>query len=208
MNYDSPKQLPQQQQQPDEDNFAIDLVKVLLFGTLGCFGVYTAFIIAGTIFDQFLDGDLKLIAAAVLAIAIPVLTALGENSQKESGKTARGPLERTARVFIGVSIFSFMTAILLSLTMPGNICGQLRTNPNWFLKKDDRLYGPPTAFEDLNRRYSIVLSDLIEQATRPLGLYEDRTYRAELVPTQPDGACVAWDVEMASGRLLDRAIGA
>ena len=184
MNQFHPSQPPQQthKPQPQEDGVGtliLNVILMLMYGVLAAWAVFTAFLVAGSVFDQFLDGDLKFAAALVLAVGIPILTALGENSQKEGREKVRGPLERVHRVFIGAAIFSFMAAILLSMTMAGNVVGQLRSNPVWFLAQDARAYGPPPPMEDYTRRYSIVLSDLIEQVATPLGLYEWTPYRAD-----------------------------
>lgn len=184
MNQFHPSKQPQaaKKPQPAEDGIGelvLNVVLALMYGVLATWAVFTTFLIAGTVFDQFLDGDLKFSAALVLAVGIPILTALGENSQKEGREKVRGPLERVHRVFIGSAIISFMAAILLSMTMAGNVVGQLRSNPVWFLAQDARAYGPPPPLEDFTRRYSVVLSDLIEQVATPLGLYEWTPYRAE-----------------------------
>lgn len=171
--------------QPKDDGLSgliLDVVLALFYGVLATWAVFTTFLIAGTVLDQFLDGDLKLFLALSLAVGIPLLTALGENSRREGYNKVLTPLERVHRVFIGSAIISFMAAILFSLTMAGNVVSQLRNNPVWFLAQDDRAYGPPPPLEDFTRRYSIILSDLIEEATTPLGLYEWQPYRADNSP--------------------------
>ncbi len=176
---------PQQTQKPQSNEeegvgaLILNVVLALMYGTLAVWAVFTTFLVAGSVFDQFLDGDLKFAIALVLAVGIPILTALGENSQKEGREKVRGPLERVHRVFIGSAIISFMAAFLFSMTMAGNVVGQLRSNPVWFLTQDARAFGPPPPMEDITRRYSIVLSDLIEQVATPLGLYEWTPYRAD-----------------------------
>ncbi len=184
MNQFHPSQQPPQAKkpQPEEEGVGaliLNVILALMYGTLAVWAVFTTFLVAGSVFDQFLDGDLKFAIALVLAVGIPILTALGENSQKEGREKVRGPLERIHRVFIGSAIMSFMAAILFSMTMAGNVVGQLRSNPVWFLAQDTRAYGPPPPLEDFTRRYSIVLSDMIEQIATPLGLYEWTPYRAD-----------------------------
>lgn len=183
MNQFQPSQQPQQARkpQPEEEGIGaliLNVILALMYGILAVWAVFTTFLVAGSVFDQFLDGDLKFAIALVLAVGIPLLTALGENSQKQGREKVRGPLERVHRVFIGSAIISFMAAILFSLAMAGNVVGQLRNNPVWFLTQDARAYGPPP-LEDFTRRYSIVLSDIIEQVATPLGLYEWKPYRAD-----------------------------
>lgn len=174
-----PQPRPAQPQEEGVASLIFDVILVLLYGILATWAVFTTFLIAGTVLDQFLDGDLKLVLALVLAVGIPILTSLGENSRKQGREKVYGPLKRLHRIFIGSAIISFMAAIMLSMTMSGNVVSQLRNNPVWFIAQDARAYGPPPPLEDFTRRYSIVLSDLIEQSATQLGLYKWQPYRAD-----------------------------
>ncbi|MFU8806371.1 MAG: hypothetical protein ACNA8W_21345, partial [Bradymonadaceae bacterium] len=166
-----------------DENVAVDLLRLGFFTFLAIFGLYVTFIISATIFDKFLDGSLKLIATCVLAIAIPLTTALGENSQKERFHVVTRPVDRLVRVCIGSAIISFMSALLITIAMSGTVTHQLRYNANWFLDDESETVQEPSGLAKLNYEFSTALADMVETSTRAIGIYEGVSAQSDSAPT-------------------------
>jgi hypothetical protein len=164
--------------------FVFEFVRIALFGVVAAIGLYIAFLVVSTIFGHFLSGDLKLVASLILASAIPLLTALGENSKRERFEVVDKPYDRVVRVFVGTAIFSFGTAVICSLAMSGAVVHELRTFPNWFLSDSQR----QTSFGDFNAKVSLGLAQVVEEATSAIGIYEGKSHadtRAKTGPSKP-----------------------
>jgi eukaryotic-like serine/threonine-protein kinase len=168
-----------------EDATFSDTLRIVVFGCIALFGIYLAFIVSGTIFDAFLNGFQKLFASALLAIAIPLLTALGENSQKERFHVVTRPADRIVRVCVGSAIFSFMTAILIGFAMSGTVTHQLRYNSNWFLKDDAPTLEESRGLALINYRLSTNVADIVETVTSAMGIYEGVPTLQDAQPTTP-----------------------
>lgn len=158
---------PSEQADDDLTGFTVGMVKIVIFGSIAAIGVYISFLTIGTIFGEFLRGQLRFYGALILALAIPLLTALGENSQKERFEVVERPVDRIARVFIGTAIFSFGASILVCFAMSGQVVKELRRTPNWFMSdQTDR-----SKLGDLNDRFSEGIAFVVEAGTRAVGVY-------------------------------------
>ncbi|MFP4599793.1 MAG: serine/threonine protein kinase [Persicimonas sp.] len=169
--------------EPEQDtstDFVVEFLRMGLFGLVAGIGLYVAFLVVSTIFGQFLSGQLKLIATLILAAAIPLLTALGENSKRERFEVVDNPYDRIVRVFVGTAIFSFGTAVLCTLVMSGAVVHELRTYPNWFMTDSQR----NSAAGELNYKVSLGLAQVVEEATTAIGIYSGKPH-GDTGPTQP-----------------------
>lgn len=148
----------------EEDSFAIDLVAFLLSAVLAVWAVYTTFIVMGALLSSVFDrGELRFAGALILALIIPITTAMGANSRKEG---ARG-IQRFTRVAIGASILSVGCAAIVALTMADKVVPRLEADPNWFLDNPDSIHGTP----GLNRRYSGIIAQMSCRVAGDAGLY-------------------------------------
>jgi serine/threonine protein kinase len=152
--------------------FVLEFLRLAIFGLVAAVGLYVAFLVVSTIFGHFLSGQLKLIASLILAAAIPVLTALGENSKRERFEVVENPYDRIVRVFVGTAIFSFGTAVICALAMSGAVVYELRQFPNWFMTDSQR----HSAFGEFNAKVSLGLAQVVEEATSAIGIYEGKTH--------------------------------
>ncbi|MGM0557539.1 MAG: serine/threonine-protein kinase [Myxococcota bacterium] len=171
---------PSEKVDDDLGGFTVGMVKIVLFGSLAAIGVYISFLTIGMIFGEFLRGQLRFYGALILAIAIPLLTALGENSQKERFEVVERPVDRIARVFIGTAIFSFGASILVCFAMSGQVVKELHRSPNWFMSDQmDR-----SKLGNLNDKFSEGLAFVVEAGTRAVGVYNGPDTGA-MAPDQP-----------------------
>lgn len=176
-----------EKQADDSTIFALEFLRLALFGIVAAIGLYVAFLVVGTIFGHFLSGSLKLIASLVLAAAIPVLTALGENSKRERFEVVENPYDRAVRVFVGTAIFSFGTAVICALAMSGAVVYELRSYPNWFLTDSQR----HSSFGDFNAKVSLGLAQVVEEATSAIGIYEGKTHANTPASKKPKAPTIA-----------------
>ncbi len=176
----SPEERLRKPAEDESTSFTIEFLRMSLFGLVAGIGLYVAFLVVSTIFGQFLSGQLKLIATLILAAAIPLLTALGENSKKERFEVVDNPYDRIVRVFVGTAIFSFGTAVLCALVMSGAVVHELRTYPNWFMTDSQRNSAPG----EINYKVSLGLAQVVEEATTAIGIYSGKPH-GDTGPIQP-----------------------
>ena len=176
-NSDDSKTRPQQGQTTSME-FAFQFFRMALFGLIALIGLYLSFILVGPIFGHFVSGTLKLVATAILASAIPLLTALGENSKRERFDVIDNPYDRITRVFIGTAIFSFGTGVLCSLAMSGGVVHDLRKFPNWFLNDAQKV----SKVGLLNEQISLGIAQVVEDVTTALGIYSGVDHSGDDAP--------------------------
>ncbi len=169
---------PATAREPEEESdlaFAFRITKICSLFILAAFFVYTAFIIVGAMVGGFLDGYIRIAVAAILALAIPLFTALGENSHKERFEVVERKSDRLLRVLLGTTIFAAVPVFIVSLAMPGQITEYLRGDPNWMLEPNPAIDYEPTPASELNAHFSLTIADMIEDGTRAVGLYDGTT---------------------------------
>lgn len=174
---DEDPRLRPQKEQTSSLEFAFQFLRLTVFGLTALIGLYLSFILVAPLFGHFLSGTFKLIATAILASAIPLLTALGENSKRERFDVIDKPYDRIIRVFVGTAIFSFGTGILCSLAMSGSVVNDLRKFPNWFLNDAQRV----SKAGQLNEKISLGVAQIVEEATTAIGIYEGVSHDNEPV---------------------------
>ena len=164
--------------EPEEESdlaFTVKVVKMCLLFILATFFVYTAFIVTGAMVGEWIDGYMRIAVAGALALAIPLFTALGENSHKERFEVVERKSDRILRVLIGTAIFAAAPVLIISLVMPGHITEYLRGDPNWMLEPNPAVDYEPTPMTQLNERMSFTIADMIEDGTTVIGLYDGTT---------------------------------
>lgn len=170
-----------QKGQTTSAEFAFAFVRMTVFGVLALVGLYLSFILIAPIFGHFVSGTLKLAATAILSAAIPVLTALGENSKRERFEVIDKPYDRITRVFVGTAIFSFGTGVLCSLVMNASIVHDLRKFPNWFLTDAQQV----SKVGELNEKVSLGVALVVEEATTVIGIYSGQPHDTKTVAPRP-----------------------
>ncbi len=164
---------------PEEEEsgiaFAFKVAKLCFLGTVATFFVYISFLVVAALIAEYVDGYLRVAIAGGVAIAIPLFTALGENSQKERFEVVEKPSDRIARVFIGTTIFAAVPVVIMSFVMPGTILDELRNNPNWVFEPNPTVNYEPTAATEINERIVFAVADLIEDITTAVGVYDGAT---------------------------------
>ncbi|RAL25400.1 hypothetical protein DL240_04095 [Lujinxingia litoralis] len=172
---------------PDEHliSFAFTVIKLIFLGILAAFFCYLTFIVTGALLGDFTQGPLKLGVASVLALSIPIFTALGENSQKERFHVVKRPTDRLARVFMGTSIFAAAACIIMAFAMSGRVTDFLRNDPNWFFRENVDVNFEPTPTTEANRTLSFTLADGVEVAMTKIGLYDGQPTVAQGAPGEP-----------------------
>src|SRR5690554_3316977 len=174
---EDPRLRPQKEQTSSLE-FAFQFLRLTVFGLIALIGLYLSFILVAPVFGHFLSGTFKLIATAILASAIPLLTALGENSKRERFDVIDKPYDRIIRVFVGTAIFSFGTGILCSLAMSGSVVNDLRKFPNWFLNDAQRV----SKVGQLNEKISLGVAQVVEDVTTALGIYSGVDHSGDDAP--------------------------
>lgn len=159
--------------------FVFDTLKLLGLGALALFGVYVSFLLIGSMFEGWLAGSLRMLAALSLALAIPILTAIEETSDRERFRVMRRRVNRIARTLVSTCILSLASGTLVSIAMPKKVVTELRTHPNWFLSETNRR----TSTASLNKSISRRVADVVATATGALGLYTPGPFDKE--PTVP-----------------------
>lgn len=153
--------------------FAAAIIKICLLATLAVSFLYLAFLSLGALVGRIVDDNMiRIVISAAVALAIPIFTALGENSQKERFDVVVKPTDRLVRIFLGTTIFAAATAFLISITMPGTVTEHLRNDPNWMFQHTRGLNYEPTAVTMMNRRVSAGLADVVEAGTSAIGRYD------------------------------------
>jgi len=177
---------PEKPRQPvvrDEDDlltFSLDIVKILtLFSVAGVVG-YVLFLIVGAAIGKYVDGTWRLVGSAVLVGLIPLVTAIGESSQRERFRVVERTTDRLQRILLGSLVFFIASGIIVSTVAVDNIVRNLRTSPNWFLSEN----APPTKFRSMNRDLSHSLSNLVGSGMAAVGLYDER--RGPIKPVVPE----------------------
>ncbi len=151
----------------DESALAFGLLtaKLCFLGTMAAFFVYTAFLVTGALIGTLTDGPIRLGVALCVGVAIPLFTALGENSQKERFEVVDRTTDRIGRVFIGSSVFAAAAIIIISFAMPANVTDNMRSDPNWMFSPDTQRSG----LVSLNENISYTVADMIHRATFDIG---------------------------------------
>ena len=176
----------QKRDQEVASSFAFDTLKITFFALIAVFGVYTAFILIGTMFGEFLGGQMRIFATLILCLAIPVLTALGETSDRERFRVVQRRINRVTRALIATAILSCASGALVSLAMPNTVVAGLRSNPNWFLSGQMSA----SSLGEANRKISGTYANLVAVSTGALGLYNPvpgDNKKAPAKPTSPTG---------------------
>jgi serine/threonine-protein kinase len=163
----------QQRQRETLMSFAGDIFKITLVTALGAFSIYISFLLIGAMFarlgGQFeIGGTVRIILSAVLALALPTLTAIGEVANRGQRGVVRRASSRITRVMIATMVMSFATGVLVTLVMPKTVIGEMRTNPNWFLSSTE----DSSSISSLNADFSRRFADIIAKTTAGIGLYE------------------------------------
>lgn len=202
----TPRDVEKQQQERREAEKAaeenIDLVttgfigaKLVVLGVLAVFFVYAAFVILGALVGELIEGKIRLAITAGLSLAIPLFTALGENSQKERFEVLERSSARFRRVFIGTAIFSAATAFVICFTAPVQVIGNLRADPNWMFNQPHVGSSSDTPHLELNQKLSYGIADTVHTIAIDNGWYgvissDDHHIRSPgddelVVPPQP-----------------------
>ena len=181
---------PRRSQAEDEDDestaaFGFKVAKLCFLGSLAGFFIYVAFLVIGALISDFTEGYLRIAVAGGVAVAIPLFTALGENSQKERFEVVERTSDRIARVFIGSAIFAAVPLVIVSFVMPGHITEQMRADPNWLYEPRPGVDYEPTALTEINQRISWAVADMIEEATTAVGVYDGSSVDDDDEPRRP-----------------------
>ena len=148
----------------EESTFGADLVAFIVSSILAAWAMYTTFLVMGALAAAVLERfELRAAVAMLLAVVIPVITAMGMNSRKEG---AEG-IQRLTRVNIGASIFAAGCAVIVCLTMADKVVSKLTFDPNWFLDNPEAQTGTPAT----NRKYSNIVADMACKSAHAIGTY-------------------------------------
>ncbi len=148
----------------EEGSFTSDVIAFVLSSILAIWGVYTTFLIMGAMFATVFErGDLRFAGALILALIIPIMTAMGANSRKEG---AEG-IQRLTRVNIGATILSVGCAAIVALTLASMVVPSLEADPNWFMSNPDSTEGTPA----INRRYSGIIAGMSCRVAHSAGTF-------------------------------------
>ncbi len=166
----------QQRQRETLMSFAGDILKITLISAIGAFSIYISFLLIGAMFarlgSQFeIGGTIRIVLSAVLALALPTLTAIGEVANRGRSGVVRRTSSRITRVMLATMVMSFATAVLVTLVMPKTIIGEMRTDPNWFMSSTEK----SSSIKSLNADFSRRFADVIAKTTAGIGLYEPGT---------------------------------
>lgn len=146
-----------------EDSKTGDYVALVIYGVLAAWAVFTTFIVMGALLVAVVDGPIRFAGAVILALVLPAVTAMGQNSRKEQ---ATG-IEIVNRILIGTIILSFGCAVIVGITMADKVVPKMNNDPNWFVDDPHRQDGFPA----LNRRYHRIVADGFGKAAHRAGTY-------------------------------------
>ncbi len=175
---DGPKEL---QEEADESLFlfAFTVLKICFLATLAAFFVYSSFLLMTALVGEYIDGFMRMGVGVAVALALPLLTALGEFSRKERFDVVQKPSPRITRIFIGVSILSAIVGVMVSFAMPGLVTHHLRNDANWMFQQSAGVVYDPTPTTNLNMQYSHFLADMVEKSTAAIGRYDGEPTTAQ-----------------------------
>ncbi len=150
--------------------FSLGVVKVLLIATVAGFLGYVAFLVVGALLGDYMKGSWRLIGSVIAVATIPLMSALGETSQRERFRVVTRPLDRATKVVTATLVFFIGACLLASLVSADSVVGGLRKDPNWFLTEPESNRGLPAA----NRELSYMVSDFVAGSMGAIGMYNDR----------------------------------
>ncbi|MBA2661406.1 MAG: protein kinase [Bradymonadaceae bacterium] len=165
------EELPRAAEQAALVDFSVNIVVIMVLATLAVASVFVTFLFTAAVVEQFFSGAFKLVTTTIIALGIPLLTILGEGSQRERFHVIKKPIDRVRRICIATALFGLAVILLIGLLMAGTVTSELRNNPNWFLRSSAAVASEPGAFANLNRQISFGLADVVESTTSTFGLY-------------------------------------
>lgn len=156
----------------DTLSFLFNLVAICVLLPALVFAFYVSFIVMGASISLLLKGgSLRLIVAAVAAIAIPIVPLVAEGGRRERFKVVYSGLLKVRRALtIGV-IINLGSVLLLSFAFSEHIVYELKTTPNWFLS-DEEAARSEEGFAGHNKRFSKLLAENIEKSMLAAGMYD------------------------------------
>lgn len=166
-----------------------DATKLAVLGAAAGLGVYVAFLVISTMFGEILGDDLRFLVALLMAVALPLVTAIDELRVSGSQNPKQTRIDRIARTLLATAIISLGSGALVSLAFPDTVVTELRTRPNWFLSESEL----GSTSRRVNRAVSESVADVVGSTTRAIGVYDppnpidpgDRPPAAKTPPPPP-----------------------
>lgn len=162
--------------------FATQVVKACLFGALSVVSLYFTFLIVGAVLGPKASGMTRLVAAAAVALALPVMAIVGESASKERFRIAESAAERIARVLMNTAVFAIGVVILGSGACANDVVYELQDEPNWFLQEPDA-----RGFPSMNKKVSYALADVVIDIMGTVGLYDNKARARRVIQADAPG---------------------
>lgn len=144
-----------------------DGTKLAVFGVAAGLGIYVAFLVISTMFGEILGDDLRFLVALLMAVALPLVTAIDELRVSASRSSKQTRIDRIARTLVATAIISLGSGALVSVAFPETVVTELRTRPNWFLSESEL----GSTSRRVNRAVSETVADVVGSTTRAIGVY-------------------------------------
>ena len=175
------KKQEEKEQQESSVAFGFRVAKICFLGLMATFFVYSAFLVLGALVGWFVDDTLRLLAAGGVGLAIPLFSALGENSQKERLEVVHRLTDRIARVFIGSSIFAAGSIVVICMAVPTHVVTNLHDDPNWMFSAPEQ-----SRLADFNEDLSAAVATVIQKATIDLGWHGVAEPETRTIDDEPE----------------------
>ncbi len=165
--------------------FGVILAVVGLGATL-----YLVFILLGAGLSQIVGGPIRFVVTVIAALVIPTVPLIAEGGKRERFKVVDSKLNRVRKALTVGVVTGMGSCLLLCFAFPDPIITSLRSDPNWFLNKNNPENESRAA--QLNRKASLKTADIVEQSMVASGMYKAKPSKREMIesktplaPTRP-----------------------
>ena len=168
--------------------FAINLITAIGMLLLLVVIVYVLFLTLGATVELIIDGPIRLIGTGIAALLIPLVPLVAEGGARERFAVVSSGLHKVRKAATVGVLINGISILMLCVVFSGQIVGELRAAPNWFLNSTDP--ENESGFAALNRSNSYMLADLIEESMLATGMQKKRASDIKMPeppkPTRPD----------------------
>lgn len=164
---------------------------VLTLLTIGALlaGYYLIFVVIGAALEKVVDGPIRLFAALIAGIMVPLVPLVAEGGKRERKDVPYRGMMRFRRALVVGIAGSFASFIIVCGIFPKQVVGQLRSNPNWFMG-GHTTPSQETPMQTKNREASLKIAALVESTTVKAGLMNPQDVPKTVPVAQPNRSAV------------------
>lgn len=152
-------------------------------------GYYLIFVVIGAALEKVVDGPIRLFAALIAGIMVPLVPLVAEGGKRERKDVPYRGMMRFRRALVVGIAGSFASFIIVCGIFPKQVVGQLRSNPNWFMG-GHTTPGQETPMQAKNREASLKIASMVESTTVKAGLMAPQEVPRPIPTAQPNRSAV------------------